>query len=107
MHSKIADIEEVCLVEAGYAYLMTSMNRAIPVAISVYRYCLVFHPYFFMTQKPKKILGILLFFYIMGNKINTYVNIFSPNFSLLYLREVFKKKGDKCHKVCFRPFRVI
>ena len=93
MHSKIADIEEVCLVEAGYAYLMTSMNRAIPVAISVYRYCLVFHPYFFMTQKPKKILGILLFFYIMGNKINTYVNIFSPNFSLLYLSEVFKKKG--------------
>ena len=55
MPSKIADIEEVCLVEAGYAYLMTSMNRAIPVAISVYRYCLVFHPYFFMTPKPKKI----------------------------------------------------
>ena len=73
MPSKIADIEEVCLVEAGYAYLMTSMNRAIPVAISVYRYCLVFHPYFFMTPKPKKILGILLFFYIMGNKLNTYV----------------------------------
>ena len=67
--SKIADIEEVCLVEAGYAYLMTSLNRAIPVAIAVYRYCLVFHPYFFMTPKSKKILGIILLFYIMGDNL--------------------------------------
>ena len=42
------------------------MNRAIPVAISVYRYCLVFHPYYFMSPKAKRILEYILSLYIVG-----------------------------------------
>ena len=66
LDSKITNIETICMAEAAYNYFMTGMNRAIPVAIAVYRYCLVFHAYFFVSTRRKKALEVLLTTYLIG-----------------------------------------
>ena len=40
---RVVGDETICTIEVAYTLTMTSMNRAIPVAIAVFRYCCVFH----------------------------------------------------------------
>ena len=40
---RVVKNETICTMEVAYTLTMTSMNRAIPVAIAVFRYCCVFH----------------------------------------------------------------
>ena len=56
------------MVESVYDYIIGAMNRAIPVAIAVYRYLHVFKGTYFMVQANKKFVQKVLLGYIFGKK---------------------------------------
>ena len=77
---KVSGMESVCLTESGYNILMTSMNRGIPVAISIYRYCCVFHDSTIRNPHTKWALqNLLLWFIAASSGVNLAIFLKTPS----------------------------
>ena len=63
----VAGDERLCSLVVGYHLNMTSMNRGIPIAIAVYRYCCVFHDSIIKDPRKNWTLQNLLFGIIAFN----------------------------------------
>ena len=65
-------MDYICLLDAAYLMMITAMNRALPVAIAVYR----------------------LHYDIILHKIYPYETKFELSYSLKYSRETWTKQTD-------------
>ena len=63
---KVSQYETVCFLITGYNQVITSMNRAIPIAIALYRYCCVFHDATLRDPSKKQIFQQSLLSLIIG-----------------------------------------
>ena len=66
LFSKIHDNDWMCLIEAMYITLVTTMNRVVPVPIAIYRYISVKFPTYFMVEHNRKAVQHSLFGYMAG-----------------------------------------
>ena len=67
LFSKTIGNDFICFGIAGYNLFVTALNRATPVVIAVYRYCLVFHYSSFYTTGAKSRIQKTLLVYAFGN----------------------------------------
>ena len=70
---KIFQNETVCFAITGYNQFMSSMNRAIPVAIAIYRYFCVFHDSTIRDPRSKRSLQQSLLSFIFGIPIFSFI----------------------------------
>ena len=70
---RVAGDDWLCMFEGAYYVAMTSMNRGLPIAIAVYRYCCVFHDKVIKSPNKKQAVQNLLVWFIV---INTGLNVF-------------------------------
>ena len=67
------------MAEGAYYIAMTSMNRGIPIAIAVYRYCCVFHDHMIQNQTKKHaIQNLLIWFIALNVGLNVYIYFTIP-----------------------------
>ena len=99
---KVSLNESFCLFVTGYNQFILSMNRAIPICISVYRYCCVFHDATLRDEpRKKKIQHQLLIFIIISSLVNSSTVLMCPNSFQRYLECVGREEAFKYNLVDF------
>ena len=99
---KVSLNESFCLFVTGYNQFILSMNRAIPICISVYRYCCVFHDATLRDEpRKKKIQQQLLIFIIISSLVNSSTVLMCPNSFQRYLECVGREEAFKYNLVDF------
>ena len=71
MFSRISEVPVLCLLETGYNTFMTTINRCIPMAIAIYRYCCVFHSTWLLDIFKKRNLERIILLYVAGKELNS------------------------------------
>ena len=62
----VIGIDWVCILETSFNNFVSAMNRSITVAIALYRYALIFYPYFFIDKTNKLCLHLAMVLLILG-----------------------------------------
>jgi len=79
MFSRISEQTLLCLVEGAYITFMTTINRCIPVAIAIYRYCCVFYSTWLLSPFNRRSLERLIYIYLtVSPVVSTYLIMRDP-----------------------------